>query len=118
VFDWDMATLGDPLVDLGTTLNYWPDPSDTSEDKGFSADGVERIGLPPRAAVRERYAERTGFDLGSIGWYEAFAAFKTAVVVQQLYTRWVRGESTDPRMADKGAGVAPLARRAARILGV
>ena len=46
-----------------------------------------------------RYAERTGIDVSSAGWYEAFAQWKTAVVIQQLHNRWVRGESTDPRMA-------------------
>ncbi len=116
VFDWDMATLGDPLVDLGTTLNYWPDPSDRPDDRAHSAAGQEGLGLPPRREIVERYRQRTGFDLSSLGWYEAFAAFKTAVVVQQLYMRWVRGESTDPRMADRGAGVGPLAERAERML--
>ena len=116
VFDWDMATLGDPLIDLGTLLNYWPDPSDTADDKPITPPGLDRMGLPARSEVVEHYSSVTGLDGSSAPWYEAFACFKTAVVVQQLYARWERGESKDPRMADRGAWVAPMARRAARIL--
>lgn len=117
VFDWDMATLGDPLIDLGTLLNYWPDPSDTPDDRPITPDGLDRMGLPSRSEVVDQYARATGLDLSAIRWYEAFACFKTAVVVQQLFARWQRGESSDPRMADRGAWVGPMSRRAARILG-
>jgi aminoglycoside phosphotransferase (APT) family kinase protein len=116
VFDWDMATLGDPLIDLGTLLNYWPDPSDTDDDRPITPPGMERMGLPTRSQVVEHYRQITGLDLHSVSWYEAFDCFKTAVVVRQLYARWLRGESTDPRMGDRGAWVVPMARRAARIL--
>ena len=57
------------------------------------------MALPTRAEIAARYAERTGIDVGSAGWYEAFAQWKTGVVIQQLHSRWKRGESTDPRMA-------------------
>jgi aminoglycoside phosphotransferase (APT) family kinase protein len=99
IFDWDMTTLGDPLIDLGTLLNYWPDPADPPHARRFNNAGVAALGLPPRAALIARYAARTGADLGSVRWWEAFALWKTVVVVQQLHRRWVRGESTDPRMA-------------------
>ena len=57
------------------------------------------MGLPSRREITEHYAARTGLDVSSAGWYEAFAQWKTGVVVQQLHNRWLRGESTDPRMA-------------------
>jgi aminoglycoside phosphotransferase (APT) family kinase protein len=117
VFDWDMATLGDPLIDLGTLLNYWPDPSDTPDDRPITPDGLDEMGLPTRAEVVDQYASITGMGMTAVKWYEAFACFKTAVVVQQLYARWQRGETTDPRMAERGKWVEPMARRAARILG-
>jgi aminoglycoside phosphotransferase (APT) family kinase protein len=116
IFDWDMATLGDPFIDLGTTLNYWPDPSDTEESAPIINPGMECLGLPSRAEVVERYAARTDFDVGDVHWYEAFACWKTAVVLQQLHTRYLRGESTDERMAGKGQRIASQARRAAAIL--
>jgi aminoglycoside phosphotransferase (APT) family kinase protein len=116
IFDWDMATLGDPFIDLGVLLNYWPDPADTDEDRPIYNPGMESLGLPTRAEVIERYAARTGFDVGDVHWYEAFACWKTAVVLQQLYTRYVRGESTDERMATRGEKISPQARRAMSIL--
>lgn len=99
IFDWDMTTLGDPLVDLGTLLNYWPDPDDTAWTARVSHPALAALGLPGRAEIVARYGERTGFDVSAAPWWEAFALWKTAVVVQQLHRRWVRGESTDPRMA-------------------
>jgi len=99
IFDWDMTTLGDPLIDLGTVLNYWPDAADPPHARRFNNAAVADLGLPPRAALIARYAERTGADLADVRWWEAFALWKTVVVVQQLHRRWVRGESTDPRMA-------------------
>jgi aminoglycoside phosphotransferase (APT) family kinase protein len=116
VFDWDQATLGDPFVDVGITLNYWPDPADVAGLEPIVNPGMESLGLPPRSEVTERYAVRTGFDVDGIRWYEAFAAWKTAVILQQLYARWVRSESTDPRMAERGPMVAGQVRRAAAIL--
>jgi aminoglycoside phosphotransferase (APT) family kinase protein len=99
IFDWDMTTLGDPLIDLGTLLNYWPDPADPESAQRASNPGLARMGLPTRTEIIARYAMRAGADLSAIPWWEAFALWKTAVVVQQLHRRWVRGESTDPRMA-------------------
>jgi aminoglycoside phosphotransferase (APT) family kinase protein len=68
--------------------------------------------------VTERYAARTGADLAGLPWYEAFACWKIAIILQQLHQRYVRGETTDERMATRGEPVAMLARRAARILGL
>jgi len=98
IFDWDMTTLGDPLIDLGTLLNYWPDPADREEAQRVSHPGLRGMGLPARPEVIARYAERTGADVSNVWWWEAFALWKTVVVVQQLHRRWVVGESTDPRM--------------------
>ena len=99
IFDWDMTTLGDPLIDLGTLLNYWPDPGDSEATSRGTRPGLARMGLPSRAEIAARYAARSGADVAAVPWWEAFALWKTVVVVQQLHRRWVRGESTDPRMA-------------------
>ena len=116
MFDWDMTTLGDPLVDLGTLLNYWPDPADTAEDRARTPEGLDEMGLPTRAEVVARYAERTGFDVAATPWFEAFATWKTIVVLEQLYQRYLRGESTDPRMVELGVPGPPMAGRVARLL--
>ncbi len=115
-FDWDMTTLGDPLVDVGTLLSYWPDPDDGDDVRRGSHDGMARMGLPTRAEVVSRYAERTGLDLGQAPWYEAFAQWKTATVVQQLHHRWVVGDSTDERMETIAESLPLLVTEADRLL--
>jgi aminoglycoside phosphotransferase (APT) family kinase protein len=116
VFDWDMATLGDPLADLGTMLNYWPDPSDDPATPPPHPDGQQHMGLPTRAEVIERYARATGADVSAVHWYEAFGCWKTSIVVAQLHHRYVQGDSHDLRQGLKGDRVLPLARRAQEIL--
>jgi aminoglycoside phosphotransferase (APT) family kinase protein len=116
VFDWDQATLGDPLADVGMLLSYWPDPADSDGDRPLHVPGLEHLGLPTRGEVVERYAAATGADPAGIRWYEAFATWKTGVVTQQLHQRWVRGESTDERMAAQAAHPPMLAARAERLL--
>ena len=104
VFDWDMTTLGDPLIDLGVTLSYWPEPR-------LSAFKSLPVGLkgnfPPKAYLIEKYAEYTGFSMEQIAWYESFSYWKGAVIAQQLYKRFVDGATKDPRM--KGFGEAAKA---------
>lgn len=116
MFDWDMTTLGDPLNDLGTMLSYWPDPDDPEDVRRASHEGMKRMGLPTRAAVAERYGAATGLDVSNVGWYEAFAQWKTAVVVQQLYRRWELGDSTDERMAEIAVHLPALIRTARELL--
>jgi aminoglycoside phosphotransferase (APT) family kinase protein len=110
VFDWDMATLGDPLTDLGTLLTYWPDGATPAE----GVPGAENLGLPSRDEVVERYAARTRQRLtrADVTWYEAFGCWKTAIVMQQLYVRHLRGETSDDRMAARGPQAVRLADRA------
>lgn len=116
VFDWDMATIGDPLVDLGIMLNYWPDPSESGDDPPIHPAGQETMGLPARAEIVEHYASVTHFDVEALRWYEAFGCWKTAIAVAHLYDRYLRGDSHDERQASKGQYVASLARRAGTIL--
>ncbi|WP_258307212.1 phosphotransferase family protein [Gordonia paraffinivorans] len=115
VFDWDMATLGDPLTDLGTLLNYWPDPDN---DTAMAIPGLDRLGLPTKHEVVERYSRSRGVDLtlDDLRWYEAFGCWKTSIILQQLYARFLRGESTDLRMGERGRDVVPLGHRARDLL--
>lgn len=116
IFDWDMTTLGEPMIDLGTLLNYWPDPSDPPNAGRVSHQGLLAMGLPTRAEIVARYTERTGIDTSAARWYEAFAQWKTGVVIQQLHRRWEKGESTDPRMATIADRLPLLATTASRLL--
>jgi aminoglycoside phosphotransferase (APT) family kinase protein len=115
VFDWDMTSLGDPLVDLGTMLNYWPDPADPP-GTATAVPGQEHLGLPTREEVVDRYRSRSDVDVDGIDWYVAFGCWKTAVVLRQLYARHLRGETSDARMADRGGQVSGLAERGLGLL--
>ena len=92
-----MATLGDPLIDLGTVLGYWPEPTDP-EPRAVRAEGASDP-FPTRAALTARYCAVTGLDAGAAWWYEVFALWKTVVVLQQLYIRYKRGQTKDERFA-------------------
>jgi aminoglycoside phosphotransferase (APT) family kinase protein len=113
VFDWDMTTLGDPLVDLGTLLSYWPEAGDPPERVLLAMQPTWLAGFPTRAEVVARYARRSGRDLAALGFYETFAIFKLAVVLQQIYVRWLRGQTRDERFAAMGEQVRRLAELAA-----
>lgn len=110
VFDWDMATLGDPLTDLGTLLNYWPDGRTPAD----AVPGLENLGLPSRDEVVARYAAQTNRALtrADVAWYEAFGCWKTAIILQQLFVRHLRGDSADDRQAARGEQVLRITSRA------
>ncbi len=113
IFDWDMATLGDPLIDLGTLRGYWSDATDPVP-RAARPDGATDA-FPTRADITQRYAEVTGLDTRGINWYEAFALWKTAVVVQQIYIRFARGQTQDVRFAHIADRVPILLDAAARL---
>jgi len=112
VFDWDMATLGDPLVDVGTLLAYWAQPDDPTY-RVFGTSAVAIGDVMPKDQVRERYATRSGLDLEHIGFYESLALFRIAVIIEQIYARYVAGQTSDPRFADF-ENLAPVLAAAAR----
>jgi len=105
VLDWEMTAIGDPLVDLGIVLCYW-----------LYTEGVtNRPGWFNRREILQRYADRAQRSVENIALYEVFAVFKLAVVLQQIYARYVRGQTDDPRFASLGERVRLLARKAASL---
>jgi aminoglycoside phosphotransferase (APT) family kinase protein len=117
VLDWDMCTQGDPLADLGYVLNYWVEPGDDPEWREIAAMPTWREGFPSRAEAVARYAARSGRDVGEILWYQVFAAFKLAVIIQQIYIRYVRGQTQDVRFANYWRRVLGLADKARVLIG-
>ena len=117
VFDWEMSALGDPLVDLGIVLAYWEPTAPESQRDALTAV-THRPGYFTREDLIERYSRRSGRDLSSIRFYEIFAVFKIAVVIQQIYFRYVSGQTTDARFASFDVRVAFLARHAASLAGL
>jgi len=112
VFDWEMSALGDPLVDLGIVLAYWSPTAPPSQRDALTTV-IDRPGYFTKEEIVERYASRSGRDVSNVRYYEIFAVFKIAVVIQQIYYRFIKGQTSDARFASFGARVEFLARHAA-----
>ena len=108
VLDWEMCTVGDPLVDLGLLLCYWPQPGDPPILTGSLSAVTMQAGWFKRADIIARYAEGSGRDLTGIDYYYIFAMFKLAVVLQQIYYRYHVGQTHDERFKDFDQRVAAL----------
>lgn len=113
VLDWEMTTVGDPLVDVGLVLCYWAQPSDPGGTKPSITSGP---GWFTRAEVVEYYAARTGRDMTGIAYYEIFALFKLAVVLQQIFVRFHRGQTSDERFRHFDKRVHNLIRQAVALI--
>jgi aminoglycoside phosphotransferase (APT) family kinase protein len=109
VLDWEMATIGDPLMDLGTALGYWIEPDDPPVFQVTVFGPTNRPGNLTRVELAERWSRATGRDASNVLFYYAFALFKLAVVAQQLYKRWVDGLTKEERYAMMLEGVRAVA---------
>jgi aminoglycoside phosphotransferase (APT) family kinase protein len=116
VLDWEICTLGDPLADLGLLCVYWNDPEDDGAALGVSATTAE--GFPRRAELVTRYAERSGRDVGDIGYYTAFGYWKLACILDGVYTRYATGAmASDTGFEHFNTQVVRLAELARETLG-
>ena len=111
VYDWDMATRGDPLADLGTLMGSWFDPGEAPGELSMMPTQIP--GWLDRASAVDRYLRRSGRDHESVDWYLVFGAWKLAVILQQIYIRWLRGQTQDDRFAALDEGARHLLRLAA-----
>src|SRR5262249_54215561 len=107
VLDWEMTTVGDPLVDLGLTLCYW-DPPDAEVREGPVPCLTRGPGWLSREELIAAYVERTGRRLTALRYHEILGIFKLAVIVQQIYVRWFRGQTKDERFRTFDQRVASL----------
>ena len=112
VFDWDMCTRGDPLMDLGHMLNYWIDETDNEDCKLITSMPVDKILYPTRKEIVDYYSKKTGFNVENINWYYAFGAFKLAVILQQIFYRYQKGQTQDERFSNFGKRIDALINRA------
>ncbi len=99
VLDWEMSTLGDPLMDLGTSLAYWIEPNDPPKMQRLRFSPTNWPGNPSREDLVEQYAQKSGRDVSNIVYYYVYGLFKLAVVVQQIYRRFKLGYTQDARFA-------------------
>ncbi|WP_206324904.1 MULTISPECIES: phosphotransferase family protein [unclassified Streptomyces] len=119
ILDWEMATLGDPLADLGYLTATWSEAG--SPATPLELTPVTRSpGYPTRRRLAERYQSRTGLDLTPLPWYQTLALWKAAIFCEAIHTRWQRGErphdtSFGPSLA---SGVPRLLERAGQYAGV
>jgi aminoglycoside phosphotransferase (APT) family kinase protein len=117
VLDWEMCTVGDPLIDVGLLLTYWTMRGRTSESETLDRNSSLRAvtngpGWLSREEIIERYEAATGRDLSRVVFYETFARFKVAVVIQQIYFRYVQGQTRDQRFRNFDGLVRELAHEA------
>jgi aminoglycoside phosphotransferase (APT) family kinase protein len=112
VLDWEMATLGDPLMDLGTSLSYWAQASDPPLYHQLPFGPTATPGMMTREEVARRYLERSGRRTDALVFYYAFGLLKTAVIAQQIYYRFAKGLTKDARFATMIFAVRLLAEQA------
>ncbi|TCJ18365.1 phosphotransferase family protein [Rubrobacter taiwanensis] len=102
VLDWEMTTIGDPLFDLAVTLSYWVEPDDPEEIRSVLPAVTDTPGFMTREEFMQLYARLSGRDLSEMHFYLTFAYFKLAVILQQIYARYAKGQTRDSRFADFG----------------
>jgi len=116
VLDWEMSTVGDPLLDLGVTLSYWVQRDDPDDLALARLLPTHLEGAFTRREIVDRYAEKTGRDVSHVNFYLAFALFKLAVIAQQIYYRYAKGFTKDERFAMLLPGVMILMKYAHKVI--
>ncbi|HEV7917941.1 MAG TPA: phosphotransferase family protein, partial [Solirubrobacterales bacterium] len=96
VLDWEMATLGDPLMDLGSALAYWVEADDDRIRQSFRRQPTHLPGMLTRREVVEHYADRTGLPVENWAFYEVYGLFRLAGIIQQIYYRYYNKQTTNP----------------------
>jgi aminoglycoside phosphotransferase (APT) family kinase protein len=118
VLDWEMATVGDPLMDLAGALAYWIQADDDAFFRQFRRQPTTAPGMWTRDRVVDWYCDRRGFAMEPDRWrfYEAFGLFRLAVILQQIWYRFVHGQTSNPAYAGFGEAVRYLEHRTRRIV--
>ena len=116
VLDWEMATIGDPLMDLGTTLGYWIEAGDPERMRLMRQGPTSMAGCLTRRELVDHYEGATGRTVGNPLFYYVFGLFKMIVIIQQIYARFVRGHTSDPRFAKLNEVVAVMGQQAERAI--
>jgi len=115
VFDWEMATLGDPLADLGYTLIYWTEPGDPTTGTPLGASITTEPGFATRAELIDAYAKASGRDVEAIDFYQVLALYKLAIISEGIYARFRMGKTLGPGFDNLQRATGSLADRALAI---
>lgn len=116
VLDWEMCTLGDPLLDFGTVLAYWVEAGDSPAMQIHAFGPTQLPGSMTRRELTDYYGEKSGFDTSRVLFYYTFGLFKVAVIIQQIYYRYVQGFTKDERFAHFNKQVAASSREAMKAI--
>lgn len=118
VLDWEMATVGDPLMDLGGSMSYWVEEGDDEFFQMFRRQPSQAPGMWSRAEIVARYTERMGYSVSPEQWrfYEVFGLYRLAVIAQQIWYRYFHGQTTNEQYAVFGPAVGYLETRARRLI--
>ncbi len=116
VLDWELATVGDPLMDLGSALAYWVDRDDDDEFAALRRQPSHLPGMPTRAEFIARYVALSGRDTVDFTFYEVFGLFRLTVIIQQIWARYRAGETSNPAFQGFGMAVNILLSRAERLI--
>ncbi|HEY7225259.1 MAG TPA: phosphotransferase family protein [Micromonosporaceae bacterium] len=119
ILDWEMATVGDPFMDLGGSLAYWAQTDDDPAFRRLRRQPTTVPGMLTRAQIVEYYAQRSGRPISAEQWlfYEVFGLFRLAVIAQQVYYRYVHAQTTNPAFAELRQVVTALEQRTERLIG-
>jgi aminoglycoside phosphotransferase (APT) family kinase protein len=116
VLDWEMATLGDPLMDLGCSLGYWVEKTDPPEQQAIRYMPTHLEGAMTRKEMVNHYAKLSGLKMDHFDFYRCFGLFRLAVIVQQIYYRYYHGQTKDERFKMMSYAVAVLDRAARDVI--
>jgi aminoglycoside phosphotransferase (APT) family kinase protein len=116
VLDWEMCTIGDPLMDLGSSLAYWVQAGDTPQMQSLRMQPSTLPGMLTRDEIARHYGERTGRTIANYDFYYVFGLFRLAVIAQQIYYRWKLGQTKNPRFQTFGIFVSVLSQVADRVI--
>jgi aminoglycoside phosphotransferase (APT) family kinase protein len=116
VVDWEMAAIGDPLLDLAISLCYWVQADDPVELRAILPTVTHQPGFISRSEFMQRYAAKSGRDLSSMHFYQTFAYFKMSGILQQIYIRWLRGQTKDQRFAIFGSHIHTVINHATQLI--
>ena len=116
VLDWELATLGDPLMDLGSSLAYWVQADDDDAFQSMRMQPTHAVGMLTRREVIDYYAARSGWSVENFDFYEVFGLFRLMVIIQQLYQRYVQGKTSNPRFAGFGKAATYLGQRCQQLI--
>ncbi len=118
VLDWEMATVGHPLMDLRNSLAYWVEAADPPAAEAYRMVSTNSPGCLTRAEVAGHYADRTGVSLENMEFFYCFGLFRLAAIAQQIYRRFSEGRADDARFGALAQGVRALEKDAARVAGL